>query len=113
MSTPAPERVAAHPEQMAAQLAEAVARCPNVARLSGGFSGGVATYLPGRRIPGVVIHDGDRPEVRIHVVGRYGPTMEQIAAEVDQAVHALLPDHRIQINIDDLDIDPAGGHPSD
>lgn len=32
---------------LADQVAEAVARCPSVARLSGGIEDGIATYLPG------------------------------------------------------------------
>lgn len=92
---------------LADQVAEAVARCPSVARLSGGIEDGIATYLPGRRVTGVAIRDDPHPEVRVHVVGRYGPTMRQITDEVTAAVRSVLPDHRIQISIDDLDVDSA------
>lgn len=86
------------------RVAEAVTRCPGVAGLSGGVGGGAATYLPGRRITGVVIRDG---AVHVHVVGRYGPTMAQITEEVEHAVRSVLPDHRVRVSIDDLDVDPG------
>jgi len=73
--------------------------------------GEVATYLPGRRIPGVVIREAaSGPEVSVHVVGWYGPAMSEIAREVDSAVHSVLPGHRVHVTIDDLDTpdrDPA------
>ena len=87
------------------RVVAAVNRCPSVARMSGGKVGEVATYLPGRRVAGVVIRQPPSgPEVSVHVVGRYGPNMRQISREVDSAVHSVLPGHRVLITIDDLDI---------
>ena len=37
------------------EVAAAVAAAPGVSRLSGGHLGGVGTYLPGRRVTGVVL----------------------------------------------------------
>lgn len=92
-------------ETDAERVAAAVMRCPSVARLSGGTVGEVATYLPGRRVTGVVIREPPSgPEVSVHVVGRYGPTMRQISREIDSAVHSVLPGHRVHLTIDDLDI---------
>ena len=96
-------------ETDAEQVAAAVARCPAVSRMSGGMVGEVATYLPGRRIPGVVIRQAPSgPEVSVHVVGWYGPTMSEIAREVDSAIHSVLPGHRVHITIDDLDTVDGG-----
>jgi hypothetical protein len=89
----------------AERVAAAVGRCRTVARLSGGRFGEVATYLPGRRVTGVAIRDNaPRPEVAVHVVGRYGPTMEEISREVVAAVRSVLPGYRVLVGIDDLDI---------
>jgi len=50
-----------------------------VSDLSAGAIGEVATYLPGRRVAGVrITEDG----INMHVVGRFGPSMEAIGDEV-------------------------------
>jgi hypothetical protein len=36
---------------------------------AGGHLGAVGTYLPGRRVTGVVLREED---VEVHVIGRYG-----------------------------------------
>ncbi len=46
--------------------------CPDVARLSGGLVGEVATYLPGRQVTGVRFTD---EEVEVHIVARWGPPL--------------------------------------
>lgn len=95
-------------------VAAAVLTCPSVAALSGGVVGEVASYLPGRRVVGVRVHDGgSRPaEVDVHVVGRYGPPVAQIAGEVRAAVRGLAPGIPVSVTVDDLtdpesDPDPA------
>jgi len=73
------------------RVAVAVTRCRTVARMSGGRFEEIATYLPGRRVLGVIIRaTTPRPEVEVHVVGRYGPTMKQIFREVEAAVRSVL-----------------------
>lgn len=105
-----------HPtgELVADRVAATVTGCRTVTRLSGGPLGEVATYLPGRRVVGVAVRDsGPTPEVEVRVVGRYGPTVDEISREVEKAVHSVLPRHRVLIAIDDLDMsdggDPAAG----
>lgn len=84
------------------RIAVAVQACPSVVRLSGGAIGEVATYLPGRRITGVrITADGG---VEVHVVARYGPTIDEIAAEVRKAVTAVTGSRRVWVGVDDLDI---------
>ena len=51
------------------RVADAVLAHPDVVRLSGGTFGSIATYLPGRRLVGVVLGDGEEP-ARIGVVLR-------------------------------------------
>lgn len=86
-------------------VAEAVLRCPDVVALSGGRVGEVATYLPGRRIAGVrVAADG---ALTVHVVGRYGPTVDQLAAQVRAAVLAAVGPAAVHVGVDDLVVQPA------
>ena len=48
-------------------VSAAALSCSQVARLSGGLAGEVATYLPGRRVAGIRIGDD---EVEVHIVAR-------------------------------------------
>jgi hypothetical protein len=74
MSSPPPGTIKA-----AEDIAAAVSAAPGVAALSGGRLGGVGTYLPGRRVTGVVIRDDD---LEVHVIGRYGVSVTEIAVDV-------------------------------
>jgi len=93
-------------------LRAAVLACPSVARLSGGLPGArVATYLPGRRVPGVVIGDG---AVTLHVVVRYPTTVHGVVSDVRRATAPLAPGCRIDIVVADLLLPeeaPATGAP--
>jgi len=60
-------------------IAAAVASCPSVSGLSGGFAGEVATYLPGRRVTGVRTQ---ADAVEVHVVARYGATLHEVESEI-------------------------------
>ena len=103
MSTPRPDDPtpagAATDEPSPAQIAAAVSTIPQVAGLSGGRLGGVGTYLPGRRVTGVVIRGED---VEVHVVGRYGVPVAEIAAAVRQAVQPYAGDRTVHVVIEDL-----------
>jgi hypothetical protein len=72
-------------------VAAAVRGCPAVDDLDAGRLGGVATYLPGRRVPGIRISD-DRIEV--HVRGRWNQPVGVIAEQV-RGVLATLGGGRI------------------
>jgi uncharacterized alkaline shock family protein YloU len=80
-------------------IAVAVSAASGVAALSGGRFGGVGTYLPGRRVTGVVIGDDD---LEVHVVGRYGVPVAEIAAEVRRAVEPYAGDRTVHVIIEDL-----------
>lgn len=102
-------RVTPSEEPDAEAIAVAVQRCEGVSRLYGGVGGEIATYLPGRRVPGVRVAER---HVEVHVVGRYGPSMAAIAAEVRAAVTAVVPFFvTVDVVIEDLDVpgeEPAG-----
>jgi hypothetical protein len=90
------------------RVAAAVAACPAVARLTGGTSGR-GTYLPGRRVPGVVIRESagpSPPTVEVHVVARSGHAMGEVARQVRTALAALIPGSPVDVIIDDLEVEP-------
>lgn len=96
-------------------VAEAVVGCPAVARLSGGRSREIATYLPGRSVTGVKVQSDS---ILVHVVGRYGFSVDEIARQVRTAVTALAPGLPVHVGVDDLELaeeasaeGPAGGLP--
>ena len=89
-------------------LVAATSACPYVAAMSGGVLGEVATYLPGRRVRGVRSGpDG----VEVHVVGVFGPSITEIAAQIRAAVAPLMSGQPLSVHIDDL-ADPVRTHRS-
>ncbi len=80
-------------------VAAAALACPEVAALSGGTFGEVATYLPGRRVAGVRI-DTDR--VDVHVVARYGAPLHQIADRVRRTVAPTVAGLPVNVTFDDI-----------
>jgi hypothetical protein len=103
LDAPAPPSAPAAPgsaaDANAIAIAVAVSAAPGVATLSGGRFGGVGTYLPGRQVTGIVIRDQD---LEVHVVGRYGVPVAQIAAEVRRAVEPYAGDRTVHVIIEDL-----------
>lgn len=101
-------------------VAAAVLACPGVARMSRGLLGEAATYLPGRRVHGVVIREQpsqDETDLDVRVVAAFGPTMADIAAQIRQAVASAAPGKSATVAIDDIDLGPSAGafvrpHPS-
>jgi hypothetical protein len=83
-------------------VAAAVLRCGAVARLHGGRFNAVTSYLPGRRVVGVVITP---PAVTVGVVGRYPATVAEIAAQVRAAVSTVLPGAVVNVSVEDIDLD--------
>ncbi|MBV9795284.1 MAG: hypothetical protein JO016_15245 [Actinobacteria bacterium] len=83
----------------AERIAAAVGAAPSVAGLSGGRLGGVGTYLPGRRVTGVVIR---ADELEVHVIGRYGTPVTEIASDVRRAAEPFAGDRTVHVIIEDL-----------
>lgn len=86
-------------------LAAAVRNCPSVDDLESGRPGSVATYLPGRRVPGLrVEHD----RVTIAVRGMWNIPVGDVAAEIRAAVASLVGQRAIDVVVADL-ADPQVG----
>ncbi|MFD1935981.1 MULTISPECIES: hypothetical protein [Nonomuraea] len=85
---------------LALAIAERVRSCPGVAALSGGPYGTVATYLPGERLPGVSVRDG---EVEIAIIARGGRPVYITADEVRAAVAPMVEGRLVNVAIDDLE----------
>ncbi|HEY8453655.1 MAG: hypothetical protein FWJ70_06940 [Micromonosporaceae bacterium] len=83
------------------RVAEAVVGCPGVAGL---WRGPAGTYLPHRTVPGIAVRDG---VVSVSVVARYGPDLSAVAAQVRDAVRRVVPDSRVDVQIEDIE-PPAG-----
>ncbi|MEU3165307.1 hypothetical protein [Streptosporangium sp. NPDC006930] len=84
---------------LAHRIADAVLRCPDVADLSGGPFGTVATYLPGERFPGVALREN---EVEVSVVVRLGRPIPEIADAVRAAVAPMVGDRPVNVHIGGL-----------
>jgi hypothetical protein len=93
-------------------LAEAVAAAvlahPDVARMSGGAFGTVASYLPRRRIVGVRLPHEDADPVEIAVVARMGVPLPRLAEELGAAVVAVLGPVAVDVTVADVDTGGPG-----
>lgn len=94
LTTPAPlDR-----EILVEQVVAAVLASPGVAALSDGEFGTVATLLPGRRIPGIVLGDDG---VAVHLVTRYPAPVATVSAQVRAAVTRIVPGP-VHVTVDDV-----------
>jgi uncharacterized alkaline shock family protein YloU len=82
-------------------VAEAVGAVPGVSGLSAGSVPEVATYLPGRRVAGVRVADG---EFEIHVKARWGRTLPEVVQEVRAAVAPLVGGRAVSVHVDDIEL---------
>ena len=92
------------PPTVADLVAAAVRACPLVADLHGGAFGEVATYLPGRRIPGIRI---DEFAITVHVVARFPAVLSQVADEVRAAVAPYSGAKAVDVVIEDIAVPGA------
>jgi hypothetical protein len=84
-------------------VAAAVRSCPAVDDLDGGPLGGVATYLPGRRVPGIRISD---TALEVHVRGVWNVPVATIAGQIRSALAMLSGGRSIDIVLTDI-ADPS------
>jgi hypothetical protein len=85
-------------------VAAAVTGCEGVAALDGGSFGEIASYLPGRKVAGVVVGNG---RVTVQVRSRWGIPAANLAARIT-AMLAPLTGHRpVDVVIADIDDPPA------
>lgn len=89
-----------HPEE----VARAVAACPDVARLSEGAVAEIASYLPGRRVPGVRIAED---AVEVHIVARWGRPLPEVGEAVATAAAPAAAGLPVRVFVDDIDPPPA------
>jgi hypothetical protein len=85
-------------------VAAAVQGCAGVSGLDGGQYGEVATYLPGRTVPGVVIGGG---RVLVQVRSRWGVGAPQLAALITTVLVPLTGRHPVDVVIADIDDPPV------
>jgi hypothetical protein len=85
-------------------VAAAVLGCAGVAGLDAGQFGEVASYLPGRKVPGVVISGG---RVTVQIRSRWGAPAPDLAALVTAVLAPLTGSRPVDVVIADID-DPPG-----
>ena len=88
-------------------VAAAVRGCAGVSGLDGGQFGEVASYLPGRKVEGIVVSGG---RVRVQIRSQWAVPAPELAALI-KAVLVPLTGHRpVDVVIGDID-DPASTPP--
>jgi hypothetical protein len=85
-------------------VAAAVRACAGVAELDGGRFGEVASYLPGRKVPGVVVSDR---RVLVQVRSRWGIPAPELAALITTVLAPLIRGYPVDVVVADID-DPPG-----
>ncbi|RZT89013.1 hypothetical protein EV383_5967 [Pseudonocardia sediminis] len=86
-------------ENVLADIAAAVLRCPSVAGLHSGDGAGIRSVVGDTIIDGVVRGpDG----LLLGVTGRYPCPVTEIAAEVRAAVRGVVPDATVVVSVEDM-----------
>lgn len=85
-------------------VAAAVRACAGVSALDGGLFGETASYLPGRKVPGVLVGDG---RVRVQVRSRWGVPAAELAALIGVVLAPLTGSHPVDVVIADIDDPPS------
>jgi len=84
-------------------VAAAVAGCAGVAALDGGPFGEVVSYLPGRKVAGVVVGNG---RVTVQVRSRWGIRAADLAAGITAVLTSLTGRRPVDVVIADIDDPP-------
>lgn len=92
-------------EVSARKIADRVLSCPDVADLSRGPFGVVATYLPGGLVPGVAVRDD---VIEVDIVARYGRPLPEVADLVRDAIGDLAGGRKVDVTIADVVTDDGG-----
>ena len=85
-------------------VAAMVRGCAGVSALDGGPFGEVASYLPGRTVPGVAVDDN---RIRVQVRSRWGVPAADVAALITAALAPLAGTRPVDVAIADIDDPPA------
>ena len=89
----------AEPDVEVPLIAGAVLSCPLVAELHPGAYGEIATYLPGRRVPGIRV---GADVIEVHVVAHLAATVPQVAAAIRAVLTPWSTGRRVDVVIEDL-----------
>lgn len=89
-------------------VAAAVRGCPGVSGLDGGPFSGVASYLPGRRVEGIMVRDG---RVTVQIRSRWAIPAPELAAMITAVLGPLTGNRPVDVVIADID-DPPGAAPN-
>jgi hypothetical protein len=90
-------------------VAAAVRGCPGVSGLDGGPFGGVASYLPGRKVEGIVVGGG---RVTVQVRSRWAVPAPELAAVITAVLVPLAANCPVDVVIADIDDPPGAPAPS-
>ncbi|WP_219415429.1 hypothetical protein [Pseudonocardia nigra] len=91
----------ADPAALAERIAATVTAHPAVARLDGGMFGAVATYLPGRRLTGVRVGEGDEP-VEVGVVLYLDRPIPDVVRSLRREVSGMCGGAAVDITVADV-----------
>ena len=89
------------PAALAERVAAAVTAHPSVAGLHGGAYGAVATWLPGRRLVGVRIGEGEEP-VEVAVVLHPDRPIPDVVRALRREVSGLCGGEAVDITVADI-----------
>jgi hypothetical protein len=89
-------------------VAAAVRGCPGVSGLDGGPFSGVASYLPGRKVEGIVVRDG---RVSVQVRSRWAVPAPGLAAVITAMLAPLTGNCPVDVVIADIDDPPRAPAP--
>ncbi len=78
--------------------------CPGVSGLDGGPFSGVASYLPGRKVEGIMVRDG---RVIVQIRSRWAVPAPELAAVITAALGPLTGNRPVDVVIADIDDPPA------
>jgi hypothetical protein len=84
-------------------VAAAVQGCAGVSALAGGQGGEIATYLPGRKVPGVQVSGG---RVRVQIRSRWGVPVTDLAALITGVLAPVTGTRPVDVLIADIDDPP-------
>jgi len=100
---PAPQTAAVIDGINVEAVAAAVLGCAGVCALDSGRFGEVASYLPGHRVPGVVVRE---ESVLVQVRSRWGVPAADLLSQITGAVTPFAGGRRVEVVIGDID-DPS------
>ncbi|GAC80416.1 MULTISPECIES: hypothetical protein [Gordonia] len=92
-------------ESTAERIAEAVLAIPGVVDLHSGLFGEVATYLPGRRVPGIAIRDDDG---EVHLVVDLAHDLQSVATAAREAAEEITG-KEFAVVVEDVESDRKAG----